>query len=187
MSEPRSWTWPLIIATLLVGHVGTVLFFVLLATSRPSVAIEKDYYEKALRWDERLAQERHNQELGWQIEIVVEPALRRDEPNEHDGAPMSEPPEGSGGLSRLLAYLMDAEGRPLGRAMVRVEAFHNARAARVLDASLLENERGCYAALLPMRRSGLWELRFTVESNGDRYTQTLRKHLVIDCRSRSNP
>ena len=55
--------------------------------------------------------------------------------------------------------LADRDGRPVPGAAVGLEAFHNARAADVVTATLSETADHDYVADVPVVRPGLWEFR----------------------------
>jgi hypothetical protein len=76
------------------------------------------------------------------------------------------------GTLRLTTRLLDAAGLPIPDAQVSLETFHNARAARILRATLTPDGDGTYAAGLLVRRPGLWEFRFEVLHEGRRFTYT---------------
>jgi nitrogen fixation protein FixH len=152
----KGWYWPLLLVGLLiVGGVGPNLILLAMATGDPSFSVEPDYYTKSLHWDDRLAQERRNAELGWSLGLDVRPAA-----------------SGGGGVL-LTAHLADGAGAPLDGASVELEAFHNARASEVLRTSLRGGGEGAYAATLPARRPGLWEFRIVVRRGGDVFTRTV--------------
>lgn len=152
----QGWYWPLLIVALLfVGGIGPNLILLAFATGDPSFSVEPDYYEKSLRWDERLAQDRRNADLGWTLRIATRPA------------PLSE-----GGVE-LSARLADRSGAPLEGATVTLEAFHNARAGEVLALALRDAGGGSYGGRLLARRPGLWEFRFVVRRDGEVFTRTL--------------
>ena len=160
---PPQVRWPALIVGALVIHVVASLATVFIATSDPSYAVEEDYYQKALAWDDRRAQERHSRELGWQLEVEVAPAAAGNDPF-------------------LVARLTDGNSQPLDGARVAVAAFHNARADQILRAEPAAAGAGSYACPLAMRRSGVWELRFTVDRGGERFTRTVRRHLRLESR-----
>lgn len=153
--------WPVGVVVLLVGHVLAMLWFISLAVSDPSVAVEEDYYAKALRWDETMAQQETNRRLGWQLAAHVTPPVVR------------------GGDAVLEAVLSDAAGRPVTGAEVSVEAFAVARSGHILRSRLEEREQGRYQTHLLLRRSGRWELRFVVTRAEERFTAKRREHLVL--------
>ena len=161
---PPQVRWPALIVGALVIHVVASLVTVVIATSDPSYAVEEDYYQKALAWDERRVQDRHNRELGWQLAVEVAPAA----------AAGSEP--------TLVVRLADGNGQPLDGARVSATVFHNARADQILRAELTATGGGAYACPLAMRRSGVWELRFVVDHGGERFTNTVRRHLSLESR-----
>jgi len=158
VKRKAAFSWPLIIGGLLTVHVLTMLTFVWIANSNPSYAVEKDYYQKALHWDDRRGQEAINAFLGWSMEVSVD----RTDPT----GPV------------LQARLTGPSG-PVTGAALRVEAFHMAHSADVLEATLEEAGPGLYRASLPMRHDGRWELRFTADRGEEHFTHTLKTHLVV--------
>ncbi len=158
--KPGSW-WPLIIAGALAFHVISSLVVVYVATSDPSYAVEDDYYQKAVAWDEKRAQDRLNQDLGWSLDFSVTP------------------PETPGEQPALDVTLLDAGGKPLAGAVVSVEAFHNARADDIVREKLIDGGNGVYSATPQMNRNGRWEMRFTVDRDGDHFTHTEVRHLFV--------
>ena len=154
--------WPWIIAGALALHVVASLVVVFVATSNPSYAVEEDYYQKALHWDDKRAQDRTNEELGWILNLTVRPAAM----------PGEEP--------TLEVHLADAGSEPIDGAVVAVETFHNARADDILRASLDAVGEGVYRTTLPMRHNGRWELRFTVDRGREHFTHTETRHLYVE-------
>ena len=110
----RGALWPYLIAGALALHVVISLVVVFVATSDPSYAVEEDYYQKALAWDDKRAQDRTNDALGWHIDFAVNPPVR----------PADQP--------ILEVTVLDAAGRPLSGAVVSVETFHNSRSDEIL-------------------------------------------------------
>ena len=158
---PPRLRWPVLVIGALVIHVVVSLATVVVATSNPSYAVEEDYYQKALAWDSRRAQDRHNLELGWQLDFEVAP------------------PPAAGSDPQLVIRLADRSGRPLDGARVAVAAFHNARADQIVRVEPTAAGNGVYACSLAMRRSGRWELRFTVDCDGERFTRTITRDIQI--------
>ncbi len=155
--------WPWLIAGALALHVVVSLIVVFFATSDPSYAVEEDYYQKAIDWDLKRAQDLTNEKLGWLFEFDVAP------------------PERPGDQPQLEASLADAEGAPLTGATVTVEAFHNSRSGDILRAVLAPtDEPGVYRANLPMQHNGRWELRFTVNQDGRQFTHNETRHLFVE-------
>jgi nitrogen fixation protein FixH len=154
--------WPAAIIGALAIHVVVSLATVWVATSNPSYAVEEDYYQKAVHWDQRQAQERVNEELGWNLTLAI------------SGPPMiGEPAE-------LELVIADRDGRPLDGAAVSVEAFHNARADRILRAPLIPGEMGRYSASLAMRRQGVWEFRITATRGETKFTHRETRYVPLD-------
>lgn len=152
--------WPLFIIGLLVLQVGLGIFFFMKATSDPSFAVEEDYYQKAVNWEGKQAQDRTNAELGWTLTPIVGPI------------------DESLTTRLLTAELRDRDDIPLTGATVRVETFHNIRAGEILRAGLVETIPGLYETHLQMQRPGLWEIRFSVVRGTDTFTHTARVHVT---------
>jgi hypothetical protein len=164
MKIPPHIRWPAFIAGALALQVLASLATIYLATSNPSYAVEDDYYQKALDWDARRAQENRNLELGWQLRFEVEPAAR------------------AGDEALLSVRLDDSAGAPVDGALITVEAFHNARADDILRATVDGRGKGRYTASMPITRQGLWEFRFVAQRGDDRFTQVESRHLVLEQR-----
>lgn len=155
---PKGGFWPFLLITLLAANFVGVGVLVWVANSDRSFFVEPDYHRKALRWNERMAQQRQNQRLGWRVDV----SLRRM----------------SGDQARVEARISDGEGVPVEGASVRIETFHKARAARVLRADLVEApERGAYASTLRMWRRGLWEVRLSAQRGTQRFGQYFDREL----------
>ena len=154
--------WPWIIAGALALHVVGSLVVVFVAASNSSYAVEEDYYQKALHWNDKRAQDRTNEELGWILNLTVRPAV----------TPGEQP--------TLEVHLAEAGGEPVDGAVVAVETFHNARADDILRARLDTVGEGVYRTTLPMRRNGRWELRFTVDHGQEHFTHAETRHLFVE-------
>jgi len=149
---PARLFWP----GMVVGLISISLCFAgvtaFVAISDPSFAVEPDYYDKALRWDEHRERAARNSELGWRVAVEVagvpDPLGRRE--------------------VRLTA--LDAEGRPLVGASASVEMFHHARSSNRLGATLAESAPGVFSGALPIVREGIWEVRFEVRRDGEAFT-----------------
>ncbi|MCP4902261.1 MAG: hypothetical protein GY906_35290 [bacterium] len=142
--------WPIIICAALALHVVAWLAVAYLAVSDPSFAVEEDYYQKAIDWDEKMAQDKTNRSLGWMCEIHVE----------------SQSP----GMATLSVHLLDDVRSPVVGATVEAQTFPVARSSHLLQSSLTENGDGRYEAPLAMERPGRWEVRLIAQRNGSTFT-----------------
>lgn len=148
--------WVGVILALLTLQVLMCAAAVYLATTDDRTAIEPDYHEKALRWNEAVAAKQASDALGWKADIAVEPA-----------------PDLFGHRSIRVAIL-DRRGVAVTGAEVRVVLFHHAHGAKVQDIPLVERSdaAGAYAARVPMRQAGLWEFRVTARLGKDVFHRT---------------
>jgi hypothetical protein len=126
-----------------------------IATQDPGFALERDYYKKAVAYDDEIAQRAENERLGWSIETEVGPVT-------------------SGSERRFVVRARDGAG-PIAGARVNVEALRNATAQHPLAAELVEQKAGEYEGRLPLRGAGLWEFRLTLERGGERFTKVERQ------------
>jgi nitrogen fixation protein FixH len=148
----RLWPWvPVLLLTTLIGTQLVVLSSVL---DDPSFATERDYYRKAVSWDEHMERARASQALGWRAEGRV-------------AAPEA-------GKARLELQLRDAAGHGISGAALNVVAFANTRAAQMVELRLTELAPGRYGAELGPVRPGLWEARVEATRGMERYETTLR-------------
>ncbi len=132
---------------------GLLIYF---AHSDPSFAVEANYYDRAVHWDEAAAQERRNAELAWVVEVEIAPG-GGDEPGSLDLA------------------LADSRGGAIDGARVSVEAFHNARASDRTMLALEPAEPGRYSAPLEIGRAGLWEFRVTATRGDEVFTAVVQR------------
>lgn len=144
-SVKRGLHWPVAMALILVLTVLLNIRVAMLASADPSFAIEKDYYARALDWDNTAAVADASERLRWTLLPTLEPFT-----------------ESGGALLRVA--LADSMGKPIVDADVDVAAFFNARASEVHDVKLLPDSAGGYSARLPVAYSGSWELRFRVRA-----------------------
>ncbi len=162
MKIPPHVRWPAVIIGALTLHVVVSLATVWVATSNPSYAVEEDYYQKALHWNDRRAQDLANAGLGWQVAVSVQP------------------PSSAGDPAALELNLADRQGLPVDGAAVSVEAFHNARAGRILRAALTADGDGRYTAPMPMKRSGVWEIRIIAIRGDATFTHRETRFLSLN-------
>ncbi|MFG0259689.1 MAG: FixH family protein [Phycisphaerales bacterium JB041] len=156
---PANIAWPGFVLALLGMSVTMVTITVVAAVGDPSFAVESDYHDKAIRWDDQVAQEARNAELGWRV------------------APSLGSMPDSGGPA-LFVRLTDRDGSPISGAVVEGSSFHYAAADRVQTLSFVEaGEPGAYAAPARLERAGLWDLRLTVDAAGEHFTYRQRLDL----------
>ena len=150
--KQRAWIWPVGVACALALHASLCFGALFLASMDRSFAIEPDYYEKAVAWDENRAEQEQSDALGWTIETEISGAatLR--------------------GERRIQCVITDRDGGVVEGAAVDVIVFHHARAAERATLRLVEESAGTYGGLAPPNRDGEWELRFTAIRGDDRFT-----------------
>jgi nitrogen fixation protein FixH len=148
----KFWPWPGVIFLLLGGQMVVITMAVVLSTRDPSFAIEPDYYQKSLHWDEQAAQIRANRALGWHVSLDI--------------APQDTP----AGRRPVTVIVTDTAGRPLDGAGVESILFHHAGGQDRMQASFQPEGAGRYSAKLLLRKAGIWEFRLTIRRGTDVFT-----------------
>ncbi|MFN8586373.1 MAG: FixH family protein [Candidatus Eisenbacteria bacterium] len=146
--------WPVAIIGVLAVTVGANIWLFYEARDPNVVAIEPDYYRKAVAWDSTMAQAERDVQLGWRAEVTT-------------GAL-------NAGGTTVAVTLADSTGAPLEGAAVRVECIHNADALHHRNADLPAAGAGRYEGRVPLPRAGLWEVRITARRGTDLFTSSLR-------------
>ena len=146
----RGLQWPIGIALVLILSAGSNIWVALVASHDEAFAVEPDYYQKAVHFDDEMALRAESARLGWH----VTPTLALGEP---------------GRVGTLEAVITDSSGTAISGASVQVLAMHNARASRQLTATLADAGDGHYRTALDAVRPGEWELRFLVTRGTDRF------------------
>jgi nitrogen fixation protein FixH len=155
----KGWYWPWIIVALLVATAAGQGVMLYAATHDPSMAIEPDYYRKAVDWDTHMAQDAANRALGWTAQGTV------------GGV--------EAGAAEVVVRLNDAAGASIGGARVRVTAIHNLDGARHVEGTLAERADGLYAARLRFDRPGMWEIRVDAVRGAEHFTASLRTEAAL--------
>lgn len=154
----RDRIWPGIIIVTLGGNLALGVTLMRVANADPHFAVEPDYYRRAVGWDSTQAQAQASAERGWR----VHPSL---------GAVTGEP-------LPLTLVVTDADGVPLDGVEVTVEGRAVAHATEVFNASLLPTDNiGAYRAMMPIGRTGIWELRLRLRRGDALVVQQLRLEL----------
>ena len=145
--------WGAIIVGILGTSFTTGMVMLYVSATDPSFAVEPDYYNRALNWDEHAEQRRTNAELDWRIELQDQPGS-------------------TAGMRALTATLTNRDGNPIEDATVGVIAFHNARSANRFEFPMTPAGGGVFSAEQPLARAGWWEFRFTIVTPESTFTKT---------------
>lgn len=148
--------WPLLVVGFLALSVGFNVYLMAKARGDRAFAVESDYYQKAMHWDERVQREADSQALGWTVSVDLVPGR---------SAPA------------LTFTVRDRDGRPVEGATGTVRARHNARANDVLQSAVSPREPGVYGAELEMKRMGLWEIELALERGTEKFQTIVRRDL----------
>jgi nitrogen fixation protein FixH len=147
--------WVGLVVSLLAGQVVLLSTMAYVAISDGSFAVEPDYYQKGLHWDDTAAQLRRNVALGWSVRVEI-----------GDSA-------ATGGERTLICHLTNRNDEPLDGATIDVAAFPHARGSERSTAMLAAAGDGSYETPLRFSRYGVWEFRFVVQRGPETFTQTV--------------
>ena len=159
----RGTLWPVAVAGILGVTVAGNIWLIRVASADPSFAVEENYYQRGVHWDDEMAQRARNVALGWKLAASLSPIQ-------------------AGRGSDLRIALSDSVVQPINGASVVVRAVHVARARHPVEVILRAAAPGEYHAVVPIERAGLWELRIDVHRGADRFTALER----LDARSAHN-
>jgi nitrogen fixation protein FixH len=150
-----SWAWmPVALLGSLSAGLGVMIS---IAVNDPSFAVEPAYYQHALNWDARRAEEEQSRALGWAVDWQILPSGTSN----------------STQIALLRLRAQDVSNAPISGATAHISAFHNARAAHVQELNLREESPGIYSAPLAVLRPGIWQLRLQANRGSERFLQTL--------------
>lgn len=159
--------WPIGIIAILAGFVVGNLALMRLANDDPAMAIEPDYYKKAVAFDSTMAQEKRSNALGWSASTAIAPS-------------------GASGTV-VTVTLADARQQPVQGASVAVTARYNARANDVLTDTLREAAPGQYSAPLAVTHAGQWEVRISAVRGAEHFVTSTRAEAPIAAADRVPP
>ncbi len=108
-SRKRHLFWPVFILSLIGIHIVSVVTMVVVATHDRSFAVEPDFYQKGLHYEQTLDQRRENARLGWTAKLEV-------------GRPLS-----GSNVRNVVCRLSDRDEKPLDDAKIDMVAFAHLR------------------------------------------------------------
>ena len=153
----RHLLWPVLIISLISLHVISCVTMALVATHDNSFAVEPDYYQKGLHYEQTIEQRRENARLGWSARLDVSNPLRGT--NERN----------------VSCTVRDREGRAVEKATVDLVAFAHLRAKKRTPLVLLPQEDGKYLATMPFDDPGRWEFRLMITRGKDTFTEVITR------------
>ncbi|MBI4819357.1 MAG: FixH family protein [Deltaproteobacteria bacterium] len=140
---------------LIVASVVGNFVMIRIATADPAFSVERDYYQKAVNWDQEMAQAELNRKLGYSFRLE-EKRVGED--------------------VDLAIVLVDSVGKPIAGAEVSGEAFPNARAMNITTLGV-QSDGLVHRARIAHARPGVWELRLEAKVAGQKFTATERREL----------
>ena len=164
--SPKFWIFLPVV--LLLSSLGMGVTTILLATHDPAFAVEEDYYEKSQHVDEQLAERAQTRALGWKLRTL------------------SRAYERGSASTRVAFRVIGPDDAAVTGLSGKIEAFHNARAASVHEATLqaAPQEAGVYFVDLPIDRPGWWIWRYELV-RGDELARGETRTKMIDIAART--
>ena len=151
--------WIGLVVALLGGQIALLVTMAYIATSDGSFAVEPDYYQKGLHWEDTATQLRQNARLGWTARIDVSQAVT------------------AGGERTVTCRLTNRDGTPLDGATIGLVAFAHTRGSQRSSATLLPAGSGAYTLAMRFARHGVWEFRVVVHRGPETFTQTVVRNV----------
>ena len=152
----KGMQWPIGIAVVLALTVAGNVYVAIRANDDPSVHVERDYYQRAVRFDADQALRQRSARLGWRVNLNARRTTQTQ--------------------AVLTAVLVDSTGASVNGATVRIAAHAVARGNDVFTATAIDaGDR--YIAELPVNRGGLWDVDVEAVRGTDRFVITQRLDL----------
>ena len=155
----RHLFWPILLTSLISIHIVSVVVMVIVATHDSSFAIEPDWYQKGLHYEQTAQQQRENSRLGWSVQLDV-------------GQPLT-------GTNRrnVTCTVLDRAGKPVENATVDLVAFAHLRASNRTSSVLLPHDGGEYGATMAFEDPGMWEFRLVITRGAETFTQIVKREI----------
>ena len=115
--------WPIFLTSLISIHIVSVVVMVIVATHDSSFAVEPDWYQKGLHYEQTAQQQRANSRLGWSVQLEV-------------GQPLT-----GTNQRNVTCTVLDRAGKPVENATVDLVAFAHLRASNRTSSVLLPQSR----------------------------------------------
>ncbi len=161
---PSHIAWPLFVVALLVTSVTYSMLVVYASQSDGGAQVIDNYYEKAVNWDDRIAQQNLSDATGWEASLTFVPA-------------------GNGSQTHaLLLGVKDPEANVLSGLQGVIKAKRPHASGTVTELSILETSitpEGNYLLSFAEARPGLWDFEVDFVLDNNRFTKTIRKELVF--------
>ena len=152
--------WALVPVGLLLSSTLGVGWMAAIAVRDPNFALEHDYYQKAIHWDQTQAQAASDQRLAYQFSLPASVALDKR------------------GQATLELKISDRGGQPVAGARVTAEAFANAFSDDISRLSFSERAPGVYTARITALHAGQWVFRVSLDNGLEHGTASLRCDLT---------
>jgi len=151
--------WPILLTSLIGIHIVSVVVMVIIATHDRSFAIEPDWYQKGLHYEQTAQQQRENNRLSWSVKLDV-----------------GQPSSGSNRRS-VTCMVLDRAGKSVEHATIDLVTFAHLRASNRKSSVLLPRDGGGYGASLAFEDPGVWEFRLVIARGGETFTQIVKREI----------
>jgi nitrogen fixation protein FixH len=136
-----------------------VLVMVIVATHDSSFALEPDWYQKGLHYEQTAQQQRENSRLNWSVQIDV-----------------SRPLTGTN-QRNVTCTVADPAGKPVNNATVDLVAFAHLRANNRTSSVLMPQDGGIYRGTMAFEDPGLWEFRLVITRGAEIFTYIVKREI----------
>ncbi|MBI4948690.1 MAG: FixH family protein [Deltaproteobacteria bacterium] len=142
--------WPLAIGVSLSVVFAVNMAFLALAVWSDDGLVDNNYYEKGLKYGERLKEAR---ELGWSLRLIAE--------------------DNGAGIKEVTVALLDRDGRALNGAKVAILVMRPAKGGFDVVHEL-KNDAGLYKGRIALPLDGWWDFKVTATVDNGSVEKTFR-------------
>ena len=151
--------WPIFLTSLISIHVVSVVVMVIVATRDDSFALEPDWYQKGLHYEQTALQQRENSRLGWSVQLDVSRPLK--DTNQRV----------------VTCTIFDQSGKAVEKATVDLVAFAHLHANNRVPAVLLPQDGGSYQGSMAFEDAGMWEFRVVITRGTETFTHIVTREI----------
>jgi nitrogen fixation protein FixH len=155
----RHLFWPIFLSSLIGIHIVSVIVMVVVATRDSSFAVEPDWYQKGLHYEQTAQQQHENSRLGWSVRLDV-----------------SRPLTGTN-QRNVSCTVLDRAGKPVENATVDLVAFAHLHGSNRTSSVMLPHDGGTYMTTFAFQDPGVWEFRLAITRGRETFTQIVKREI----------
>ncbi|MBI5892383.1 MAG: FixH family protein [Deltaproteobacteria bacterium] len=154
MKQSKKSPWPFIITAFFSVILIVNIYLVYAAAKSYDGLVFANYYERGLKYNDVIQQEKRQRELGWNLDLSV----------------------GLSEKNKVLAriFLTDKNELPIDSATAKLEFIRPTSAGKDTVIELDNTGKGVYAGEVILPSSGNWDVKIMIAKGEDRFEETKR-------------